>query len=234
MRLTSALLLPAAFAPAALAVFADDAYHIDYHNALLGFPRPHATFFQQPVPGSKASLIYTLSERNVLAAVNPKDGTIVWRQLLSSSSNSTSGFLRAGDDQDVIISGVDGQIAAWRASDGRLAWSTIAGASSVKDLEILELEDGLSTAGAKDAIVLSEPGLPTVSRIDGKDGHVKWQYEDNRYDTFATGSPERQADAETAEIHPFKYWLRAPTSITLPFTVRCSETTKSKSNRSIP
>ena len=59
-----------------IAVFADEAWTVDYHHALLGEPREETTFFHQPNPISRASLIYSLSEEGVLGAINPRDGRI--------------------------------------------------------------------------------------------------------------------------------------------------------------
>lgn len=141
-----------------LAVFADEAWNVDYHYALLGEPREETTFFHQPNPSSRASLVYTLSEENMLGAINPRDGAVVWRHALSSNANgslsSNVGFLRAGEGQDVVVSGVADQVAAWSAADGRLVWSVDV-QGQLEDLEILELEDGKATPGAKDTVVIT-------------------------------------------------------------------------------
>ncbi|KAK4961643.1 hypothetical protein LTR10_002133 [Elasticomyces elasticus] len=159
-----------------LAVFADEAWNIDYHFALLGAPKEETCFFHQPNPSSRASLIYTLSEQHALGAVNPRDGSLVWRQLLSSDGIAyRNSFLRAGEGQDVVISGVGHEVAAWSAADGRLVWS-LSTEGPLEDVEILELSDGKETAGAKDAIALSSGANPTVQRIDGASGAVKWQF----------------------------------------------------------
>ena len=152
MRLHAALALAACLAPAA-AVFEDEAYHIDFHYALLGLPTAQATFFQKPYAGSKASLLYSISQNHTVAAVNPKDGALVWRHHLPAASNDI-GHLRAGSDQDTVISAIGERITAWSASDGRLAWETTAAGAHVEDLEILEQEDGMSIDAAQDALVL--------------------------------------------------------------------------------
>jgi len=181
MRAQVLLALTALLVPSVVAVFADDAYQIDYHHASLGLPQQHTTFFQQPYTGSKASLLYTLSEKHVLGAVNPKDGAIVWRQLLRNTANATEGLLRAGEGQDVVVSAVGNQVAAWSASDGRLAWSNSLDAEHVRDLEILEQEGSSADNGSKDVLFLSGDSVPTVRRLDGKTGDIKWSFEDTRY-----------------------------------------------------
>lgn len=179
MRVNAALALAACLAPAA-AVFEDDAYHIDFHYALLGSPKPEATFFQKPYAASKASLLYTVSENGTIGAINPKDGALVWRAARGASG---SGHLRAGEDQDTVISAVGNRIAAWSASDGRIVWETSIEGAVAEDLEILEQEDGISSNDAKDAIVLVGHGSSGVKRMDGKTGRVKWTFEDTRYAT---------------------------------------------------
>ena len=163
-------------AGSAFAVFTDEAWNVDYHYALLGEPSD-ATFFHQPNPSSRASLIYTVSEEGVLAAVNPRDGSLVWRQvLLADSSAYNTSFLRAGEGQDVVISGIGNQVAAWSAADGKLAWSQDLN-GHVEDVEMLELSDGKETSGPKDAVALSSGPHPVIQRMDGASGAVKWQYQ---------------------------------------------------------
>lgn len=155
----------------------DEAYQTDYHYSLLGFPQPHTTFFHRPSAASKASLLYTLSERNVVGAVNPKDGSIVWRQrLLDSASNQTTeGFLKAGEGEDTIISAVNDDIQAWDAADGRQVWGWKAN-GQVKGLEVLE-----SHGKAKDVIALSAEGTKGVVRkLEATTGEVAWEYSDER------------------------------------------------------
>ena len=165
----------------AAAVFTDEAYHTDYHYPLLGFPREQTTFFHHPQGAPRASNLYTLSEKLVLGAVNPRDGTLRWRQHLNPTTNSSVGFLRAGEDEDTLISAVGGEIRAWNAWGGRAVWANDFEDGEVKDLEVLALEDGSGGKSAKDAIVLFGRGTHTcVRRIDGKTGDVVWQYTDDR------------------------------------------------------
>jgi outer membrane protein assembly factor BamB len=178
MRFYAALTLAACLAPAA-AIFEDDAYHIDFHYALLGLPKHEATFFQKPYAGSKASLLYSISHNQTIGAINPKDGALVWRQHFSTEPH-VQGHLRAGSEQDTVISAVGERIAAWSASDGRLVWETNAPGAVVEDLEILEQEDGMTINEAKDAIILLSGATHGVKRLDGKTGLAKWTFEDTR------------------------------------------------------
>lgn len=177
-----------------LAVFADEAWNLDYHHALIGKPKETTTFFHRPNPASRASLIYTLSEQGVLGAVNPRDGSLVWRQLLDANvSSSDASFLRAGEEQDLVVSGIGSQVASWSAGDGRLAWSHAA-PGLLQDVEILELSDGRETPGAKDALVLAGGEHAQVQRLDGATGAVKWSHK------LESGDEPYQVSASSTEV----------------------------------
>ena len=164
--------------PSTHAIYADEAYQNDYHHALLGTPQPHTTFFHPPSAASKASLLYTLSEKHVLGAVNPKDGAIVWRQYLKEDVHdgvASKSFLKAGEGENVIVSAVGGAVKAWDAADGRLAWAWET-KGTIEDLEVLEME-----GASKDVVVLSrEEGISIVTRLATANGQVMWTYVDER------------------------------------------------------
>jgi len=76
------------------ALHADEAGVIDWHHKLIGTPLEGSTFLHKPVATS-GSLAFTLTDRNVLAALNLRDGAIsmiagkwllivVWRQLIDN------------------------------------------------------------------------------------------------------------------------------------------------------
>ena len=167
-----------------LAVFSDEAYSVDFHHALLGLPIQECTFFHQPNPASKASLIYTLTDKSILGAVNPKDGSIVWRQQLSGCVNAKC-LLRAGKGQDIVISANADEVSAWNAADGKLVWRTTAQGRIVEDLEILELPGTGSGSSVKDAVVLYSGSQPSLRRLSGESGDSIWVYKDERYRSFA-------------------------------------------------
>ena len=172
----------ACLASTALSVFVDEANQIDYHQALLGLPLRESTFFHQPFAGSKASLIYTLTEEGVLGAVNPKDGSIVWRQKIISKDDdpSTRRVLKAGENQDTVVCASGSSVSAWSSTDGRSAWRQRF-AGNVVDLEVLEMPTSDSAAG-KDAIVLVHTSNGIVAqRLDSNAGSAKWTYADERY-----------------------------------------------------
>ena len=174
MRLFSALVV--SLLPTALAVFQDEAGEVDYHHALLGLPQRHTTFFHQPQPSSKASLVYSLSQLHILGAINPKDGTLVWRQRLHPGLSSNDSFLFPGQSQS-IVSGVDGQIACWSAMDGKLLWSVEQNLpGTLVDLNSVDIGPS-----GRDVAALFQGDSSTVQRLDGKSGNPLWQYKDSRY-----------------------------------------------------
>lgn len=161
-----------------LAVFADEAYQLDYHYPLLGIPQARTTFFHRPSAGSKASLLYTLSQKNVLGAINPKDGAIVWRQRLGEgvSNDTASAFLSAADGENVIYSAFKDSVRAWDATDGRLVWDRT-GTGLAKAVEVFTTDDGQG-----DVLGLSEEEGKTalVTKFAASTGEVLWEFRDDR------------------------------------------------------
>jgi ER membrane protein complex subunit 1 len=174
-----AVLLLTSCAPLALAIFADEVNHVDFHHALLGKPSAPTTFFHRPSSSSNASLLYTLSDKSFLGAVNPKDGSIVWRQNLarwSSDATAVRSFLRAGDGQNTIVSALGGCVSSWGALDGKLSWMRHFGNGPVRDLELLEHEGSNSL----DVITLAGDKTGIIRRLDGDSGSTKWGFQDER------------------------------------------------------
>ena len=182
MRLQAALLLLASCVPSALSIYPDEVNHVDFHHALLGLPTPQSTFFLKPSSASNASLLYTLSEKSILGAVNPRDGSLVWRQNVSRSSlPNRDGLLRASDGINAVVSGAGDYLSSWTALDGKLIWENWFSDGSVTDLELLELEDASAAGTTRDTIALiAGDNVGAVKRIDGKTGNVKWEYKDDR------------------------------------------------------
>ena len=178
----SALLLHALICvilPFATAIYEDEAYRIDYQHALLGVPRRDNTFFHQPTANSKASLLYTLSEKLVIGAVNPKDGSIVWRQDLAEGRidrASIQGFLRAANEMNLVISAAGNSVKAWEGANGRLVWEW-EGEGTLLDLYLIDI-----AGGSKDPIVLmDENGIVRISRLSSTNGKMIWKVEEEMY-----------------------------------------------------
>ncbi|KAH8590702.1 hypothetical protein B0O99DRAFT_520944 [Bisporella sp. PMI_857] len=180
MRLPTTLLcLTLSILPTARAVFADDAYHVDYHHKLLGIPQPHTTFFHRPRPLDKASLLFTLSDLGVIGALNPGTSEVVWRQSIGQDGFNAS-FLRPVEGEGKIVSAIGSRVDAWDATSGKEIWGTNF-AGSVKDLEVVELAAGAK--GHKDVLVLfDEDGRSNVRKLAGASGNVVWEYKDSSVD----------------------------------------------------
>ena len=150
------------------ALFQDEAYHIDFHYALLGTPIAENTFFYQPSSTLKGSLLYTLSEKLVLGAINPKDGSLVWRQDIAegvSNRSATQGFLRAANNTNLVVTAVGGKVKAWDATNGRMVWEREE-KGTVRSLTLLEV----------DPMTVSEDnGVVHISRLNGANGRMIWE-----------------------------------------------------------
>lgn len=183
MRLQVALLAAVCATPAA-AIFSDEVNHIDFHHALLGAPSPDSTFFLKPSSASNASLLYTLSDRSILGAVNPRDGALVWRHNISQSASPVggTGILRGLDGNNAVVGAAGDYISSWGAQDGKLIWDQHFDGGHVSDLELLEMEDASKeSSDSRDTIALiSGKSFGSVRRFDGDSGAVKWEYIDER------------------------------------------------------
>ncbi|KAG0645192.1 ER membrane complex subunit 1 [Hyphodiscus hymeniophilus] len=181
MRLPINLLcLALSVLPCALAVYADEAYNVDYHHELLGLPQPHTTFFHRPRQHDKATLLYTLSDLGVLGAVNPGTGKVVWRQFLADNDTaSPAGFLRPVEGEGAVVSAVQNRVDCWDAMSGREKWGNVF-AGQVKDLEVMEHAAADET---KDVLALFEDdGKAHLRRLKGANGDVAWAYKDGSED----------------------------------------------------
>lgn len=182
MRLQAALLLAACVSPA-VAIYPDEVNHIDFHHALLGAPSPDSTFFLKPSSASNASLLYTISDKSIVGAVNPRDGALLWRQTLSRDGAATSaaGLLRGADGNNAVVGAAGNYISSWTAQDGKLIWETQVQDGVVTDLELLELEEATATSGARDTLALvGGEGTGVLRRLDGSSGKTKWEHKDDR------------------------------------------------------
>ena len=179
MRLQPVLWASTILLQSAFAVFTDEAFHLDYHHALLGVPLSDAILFHKPQSSSNASLLYSLSDKAVLGAINPKDGSILWRQPLSPTDGSDNGraFLAVGERDGQITSGYHNAVYCWDALDGKLKWGHHTDKSTTVEGTQLVTKTTSDSDAPQDAIVLAsgESGL-TVVRLAGDNGVKKWTY----------------------------------------------------------
>ncbi|RPA83232.1 DUF1620-domain-containing protein [Ascobolus immersus RN42] len=142
------------------AIYQDAAYTTDWHIPLLGAPVPDSTFFHTPSIDSKASLIYTLSEQNILGAIKPKDGSLVWRTSLDGKGR---GVARKATEK--VITGLGGNVEARRAGDGRVVW-TNSFPETVQDVRV---------EASQNVLVLFDDGK--VRRLASGSGDVVWEWD---------------------------------------------------------
>lgn len=154
------------------AIYADEAYQVDFHHVLLGIPQAETTFLDRPSAASKASLLYTLSEKSVLGAINPKDGSVIWRQQLGNGS----GLLKAPGGGNTIISAVNGTVQAWDATEGRLVWDWT-GSGDIKALEVVR---GGGTGQGVYIIAQAIGSKAVVRKLSEDSGVLVWEHEDAR------------------------------------------------------
>ena len=182
MRLCAPLLLPIAavfYASLCHAIFADEAYQTDSHHALLGPPQAHTTFFHRPSAASKASLLYTLSERLVLGAINPKDGAVIWRQRLDDQARNYTrpGLLRAAEGSDALVSAVDDRVQVWDATDGRSVWEWDVGDGT----QVVDVTPSADSGQSILVICKRENSSFVVTNLAADTGKVLWESVDSRY-----------------------------------------------------
>lgn len=196
MRLCALLAVLLACSSSVFSVLTHDAYQSDWHFALFGIPE--TIFFHRPSASSSATLLYVLSERGVFGAVNPKDGTVVWRQALTSLTtklNSQSPNVLTPEEQkeiqtlksyqdakglvtqpgaSFVVTHFGPQVSAWDAASGKLIWQWLA-----PDNQLIQ-QAQLVTRSQKgsspiDVIVLAGRESEEMVKLDGASGAVIWQ-----------------------------------------------------------
>jgi ER membrane protein complex subunit 1 len=180
------------------AIYSDDAFVVDYHHPLIGVPQSHATFFHRPQSSSNASLLYTLSDKHVLGAINPKDGNVLWRQRLAEADESSQqhSYAVAGEQDGQIVTGHGTAVSSWDALDGKLRWEYVAPTGyQVKGIQLLPSPDTISGQAQDVIAVSSREGGTTVTRLSGSDGAEVWSHSDSGADTGPSVSVAASLDA---------------------------------------
>jgi hypothetical protein len=207
-----------------LAIYPDEVGHVDFHHALLGVPSSKSTFFHRPSASSSAALLYTLSENSLLGAVNPKDGSLLWRQNLTRPSqlpdHNAEGLLRASDGTNAVVSALGDHVSAWSALDGKLLWENWSPGMPIVDIELLELEDASVAPSTRDAIALSGGQAGSVKRLDGQTGEIKWERHDERFANLLPITLGVRELTYVAATFPSRCHPPRPTSFTSPYNRR--------------
>ncbi|KAJ2271358.1 DUF1620 super, partial [Coemansia sp. RSA 451] len=97
------------------ALFPDEAGRIDWYRAQIGVAKK-----MQAHTHNDTAYIYSITQRNAVAALRADDGQIAWRQVLSEPV----GTLLARDDRVLTLSSSssDAHVHVWDAGSGALAW----------------------------------------------------------------------------------------------------------------
>ncbi|KAL6243320.1 hypothetical protein RBB50_009872 [Rhinocladiella similis] len=195
MRLHGVLSILASLVATTTAIFADEAFHLDYQYSLLGEPQPHATFFRKPQSSTNASLLYTVSDKAVLGAVNPKDGSLLWRQALAGQpvENAASSYLTLSENDGQIISGHGQTVTSWNALDGKLVWEhTFAAGAEISGVQAVPALETSVGGASQDIVVLTVPTTSTAHAtiycLAGDGSGVKWQHTDSSHTEGASAS----------------------------------------------
>ena len=206
MRLHALLALLLSCISSVHTILADEAYQVDYHQALLGVPQVESTFFHRPSPSSSASLLYAISDKAVLGAVNPKDGSLLWRQPLAGplptshlmvedvvklsgreqlntfrDASLAKAALLAEDGIGILVSYYGSLVSAWDATNGKLIWQRMMPQGRhVKSAVLMQSRQNATSFSKIDVIVLSDTDSGTVVKLDGSSGVIKWEHIDSR------------------------------------------------------
>ncbi|KAJ1678427.1 hypothetical protein EV182_004067, partial [Spiromyces aspiralis] len=122
MKLATVIaLVPLLLATLCRAVYNDEAGVIDWHREQIGVPKLTVTH-----SWGNLSHIYVATERNVLAAVEPTDGSLVWRHVLGGGPGQQIDSLHAHKDKVLTVNGDSDkvEVRVWDAQSSRLLWET--------------------------------------------------------------------------------------------------------------
>ncbi|KAK0525706.1 hypothetical protein OC834_005067 [Tilletia horrida] len=217
-------LLPVLLQPSlstAAALREDEAGHIDWYLPRIGIPRTngahHPTtpgkvgprFHKLLRPGMSRrekgqTAIYTVTESNVITALNPKNGGIVWRQVFED--DDTIHAFWTINEAVLVISGQGGsKVRLFHALSGHLLWETVQHhpregilAASPEEASNLVDADLLTYGHLPSAYTLAN--ADTVRRLSWVTGDILWKW--NKPDEDAAVSLARVFLAG-AQLHVF-------------------------------
>ncbi|KAI8325907.1 DUF1620-domain-containing protein [Martensiomyces pterosporus] len=100
-------------------LFPDEAGQIDWYRSQIGAPKKLV-----PYTHNNATGIFAITERNVLASLNPNSGDIIWRQIFEN--NEMIHTLRLRDGQALTLSGHNESfVRVWDTMSGSLLWDFV-------------------------------------------------------------------------------------------------------------
>ncbi|GJJ09321.1 hypothetical protein Clacol_003543 [Clathrus columnatus] len=159
------------------ALYESDAGKIDWHDALIGIPRTEAsTIAPRFQVSSGGSLVVTVSKSNVLAAIHPLNGAIVWRQSLDPKD--VVGAYESDLNRVVTLSSPGGSyLRSYELKTGNLVFeSCLQRLESGRLLEPHGLGQGLAFSTDKISDVFALTNGYTIRRVDGLTGITKWTW----------------------------------------------------------
>ncbi|KAJ2745874.1 hypothetical protein GGI20_001820 [Coemansia sp. BCRC 34301] len=112
-----AVLAVSSFSAAVQGLFPDEAGRIDWYRAQIGVPKSIVPHTQED--GSTS--IFAITDRNVLASLNPDNGQVAWRQLFGHAEHINA--LKVRGSLALTHSGAnETHVRVWDAQTGALAW----------------------------------------------------------------------------------------------------------------
>ncbi|KAJ2882492.1 hypothetical protein H4R27_003413 [Coemansia aciculifera] len=113
----AAVLAVSSFSMTVQGLFPDEAGRIDWYRAQIGVPKSIVAHTQE----DRSTNILTITDRNVLASLNPDNGEIAWRQLFSPTERINALKVR-GSLALTHSGGNETHVRVWDAQSGALAW----------------------------------------------------------------------------------------------------------------
>ncbi|MFH4978691.1 hypothetical protein AB6A40_005400 [Gnathostoma spinigerum] len=144
------------FLCSSFAIFEDQVGKFDWRQQYVGCPR-HVWF--DYVKPSKSERIYLSTEADVLAALSPNTGSIVWRQVQESFRQAPA-FLVRGKVL-ISVSNSSAVLRAWDRHSGMLQWESLLGTSPSNSFRQMDSSDAR-------VFVLSDSELSAVSITSGQ------------------------------------------------------------------
>ena len=162
-------------------LYEDQVGLFDWRQSYLG--KVKFSFFDVSAHSSKRLFVGT--ESNVIAALNSRTGSIIWRQVLEEKEGKLDTLLNR--ESTLISSSNSGKfLRSWDTSNGALLWESIGTTSAVKLHRRLPFHgwNGVQTSLVEDqqnelVVVLTNNAVKALSLQDGSE---KWGIEDIQHD----------------------------------------------------
>ncbi|RKP24265.1 hypothetical protein SYNPS1DRAFT_29968 [Syncephalis pseudoplumigaleata] len=151
------------------ALYEDQAGLYDWHIPLIGVPRQ--SLFHRADTRSRQLLL--LTDRGILASVQPRSGALVWRHDLSQGTGATTAgehMLRAYKEYVATLSTTKNKLVlrVWHIKSSFLVWEHVQTSSKQMQAEMVMLPEG-------DIILVT--ACHELTRFSIKDGQIVWQHQ---------------------------------------------------------